>query len=102
MKELENIFRKHGMCTIEGSKEEKSIFGIDENDRMCMINNNLKTAFPYIVYGNNSPKVNLTEFANDAKEAFEKSGIKKFTGDYKIFMDDGDVLVIEADEVIYG
>jgi hypothetical protein len=95
MSRLKDVFIKHGMCTIEGFSDQ-SIFGIDEGNIMNICNNNLKSSFPYEAYGNGHPSVDVMEFAKDAEQSLKETGIKKITGLYKIYMDDGDKLVIEG------
>jgi hypothetical protein len=98
---LKEVFVKHGMCSIEGFDLKESIFGLGTDDKMNICNNHLKSAFPSIVYEDNLPQINLSEFARDAKKALEDAKIKNLRGLYKIYMDDGDVLVVEGGKITF-
>jgi hypothetical protein len=98
---LKEVFIKHSMAAIEGCDKEKSIFGIGDDKKFNICYNYLVPAYLKETYVNEEspPPISMCEFANDSKTALEILGIKNITGEFKIYVDDGNVLVIEGGKV---
>lgn len=100
---LKDVFIKHNMSAITGFDKEKSIFGVGDNGKFNIVNNNLIGASVHEInelFGHNSPQISLHDFADDSRKAMELMGIKNITGEYSIYIDDGNVLIIEGGKII--
>ena len=104
METMRDVFIKHNMTAVNALDPEKSIFGVNHEGKMLLSHNILKTAY-FCRYGLfeelviEPEPVNFSLFAEDMIKAMNTVGFKNITGDYKVYIDDGNKLIIEGGKI---